>query len=41
VAAVREPGYCALGMKSYGRTPDFLIRTGRDQVNSLLDLITG
>lgn len=32
-----EPGYFALGMKSYGRTPDFLIRTGRDQVASVFD----
>jgi hypothetical protein len=32
-----EPGYFTLGMKSYGRTPDFLIRTGLEQVASLLD----
>ncbi|MCW5558702.1 MAG: NAD(P)-binding domain-containing protein [Verrucomicrobiae bacterium] len=32
-----EPGYFVLGMKSYGRTPDFLIRTGLEQVASLLD----
>jgi thioredoxin reductase len=32
-----EPNYFALGMKSYGRSPDFLIRTGREQVDSLLD----
>ncbi len=32
-----EPGYFALGMKSYGRTPDFLIRTGREQIESVLD----
>jgi thioredoxin reductase len=32
-----EPGYFTLGMKSYGRTPDFLIRTGLKQVASLLD----
>ncbi len=31
-----EPGYFTLGMKSYGRTPDFLIRTGREQVESVL-----
>lgn len=31
-----EPGYYALGVKSYGRTPDFLIQTGREQVESLL-----
>jgi hypothetical protein len=32
-----EPGYFALGMKSYGRTPDFLIRTGIQQIVSVLD----
>ena len=32
-----EPGYFTLGMKSYGRTPDFLIRTGLEQIASLLD----
>jgi thioredoxin reductase len=32
-----EPGYFTLGMKSYGRTPDFLIRTGLGQVAALLD----
>ena len=32
-----EPGYFTLGMKSYGRTPDFLIRTGLEQFTSLLD----
>jgi hypothetical protein len=31
-----EPGYFALGMKSYGRTPDFLIRTGHEQIASVL-----
>jgi len=31
-----EPGYFTLGMKSYGRTPNFLIRTGRDQIDSVL-----
>lgn len=35
-----EPGYFALGMKSYGRTPDFLIQTGRAQVESLLQSLT-
>ena len=34
-----EPNYFALGMKSYGRSPDFLIRTGREQVESLLDCL--
>lgn len=32
-----EPGYFTLGMKSYGRTPDFLISTGREQIASVLD----
>lgn len=31
-----EPGFFALGMKSYGRAPDFLIRTGREQIESVL-----
>ena len=31
-----EPGYFALGGKSYGRTPNFLIRTGLQQIDSLL-----
>jgi thioredoxin reductase len=31
-----EPGYFALGMKSYGRSPDFLIRIGREQVEATL-----
>lgn len=30
-----EPGFYALGMKSYGRTPDFLIATGLQQITSL------
>jgi thioredoxin reductase len=34
-----EPGYFTLGMKSYGRSPDFLIRTGREQVESILGLL--
>lgn len=32
-----EPGYFMLGAKSYGRAPDFLIRTGREQVDALLN----
>jgi thioredoxin reductase len=31
-----EPGYFALGMKSYGRAPDFLIKTGLEQIRALL-----
>ncbi len=30
-----EPGYFALGMKSYGRSPNFLIRTGREQIENV------
>ena len=32
-----EPGYFSLGAKSYGRSPDFLIRTGREQIDSVLN----
>ncbi len=32
-----EPGYFVLGMKSYGRASDFLIRTGYEQVTSVFD----
>lgn len=32
-----EPGYFALGMKSYGRSSEFLIRTGYDQVTAVMD----
>jgi thioredoxin reductase len=34
-----EPGYFSLGMKSYGRAPDFLIRTGREQIESVLNWV--
>ncbi len=34
-----EPGYFALGMKSYGRTPDFLIRTGHQQIATVLEFL--
>ncbi len=30
-----EPGYFTLGMKSYGRSPNFLLRTGYEQVASV------
>ena len=36
-----EPNYFTLGTKSYGRTPDFLIRTGREQIDSLLGSLRG
>ena len=32
-----EPGFFTLGMKSYGRAPNFLLRTGYEQVASVLD----
>ena len=30
-----EPGFFTLGMKSYGRAPNFLLRTGYEQVASV------
>ncbi len=32
-----EPGYFTLGMKSYGRAPNFLLRTGYEQIETVLD----
>lgn len=32
-----EPGYFTLGMKSYGRSPKFLLRTGYEQVEAVFD----
>jgi len=32
-----EPGYFTLGMKSYGRSPNFLLRTGHEQIETVLD----
>ncbi|MGI8819702.1 MAG: NAD(P)-binding domain-containing protein [Chthoniobacterales bacterium] len=32
-----EPGFFTLGMKSYGRSPNFLLRTGYEQVEMVLD----
>jgi len=32
-----EPGYFMLGMKSYGRAPNFLLRTGHEQIETVLD----
>ncbi len=32
-----EPGYFTLGMKSYGRSSNFLLRTGYEQVVSIFD----
>ena len=34
-----EPGYYSLGTKSYGRTPDFLIQAGREQMIALLEMM--
>lgn len=34
-----EPGFYTLGMKSYGRRSDFLIRTGLKQVQTVLDAV--
>jgi hypothetical protein len=34
-----EPGYYAIGAKSYGRNPDFLIRAGIEQVDQLFEIL--
>ncbi|TDC83282.1 FAD-dependent oxidoreductase [Micromonospora sp. KC606] len=36
-----EPGYYAVGMKSYGRAPTFLMATGYEQVRSVVAALTG
>jgi thioredoxin reductase len=36
-----EPNFFVLGAKSYGRNPNFLLRTGFEQVREVLTLITG
>ncbi|PZF97367.1 flavoprotein [Micromonospora endophytica] len=36
-----EPGYFAVGMKSYGRAPTFLMATGYEQVRSITAALTG
>ena len=36
-----EPGYYAVGMKSYGRAPTFLMMTGYEQVRSVVAALTG
>ncbi|HUP19206.1 MAG TPA: FAD-dependent oxidoreductase [Gemmatimonadota bacterium] len=36
-----EPGYFAIGAKSYGRNPDFLIRAGIEQVDQLFGILGG
>src|SRR5262249_60891957 len=36
-----EPGFFVLGIKSYGRSRNFLVRTGFEQVREVFTLITG
>jgi thioredoxin reductase len=36
-----EPGFYIVGMKSYGRAPTFLLRTGYEQVRSVAAALTG
>ena len=36
-----EPGFYIVGMKSYGRAPTFLLRTGYEQVRSVTAALTG
>ncbi|MEV6814524.1 FAD-dependent oxidoreductase [Micromonospora sp. NPDC051296] len=36
-----EPGYYAVGMKSYGRAPTFLMATGYEQVRSVIAALAG
>lgn len=36
-----EPGFFMVGMKSYGRAPTFLLRTGYEQVRSVVAAIAG
>jgi glycine/D-amino acid oxidase-like deaminating enzyme len=36
-----EPGYVAVGMKSYGRAPTFLLATGYEQVRSVVSALAG
>ncbi|WP_422754127.1 FAD-dependent oxidoreductase [Micromonospora sp. WMMD708] len=36
-----EPGYHAVGMKSYGRAPTFLMATGYEQVRSVVAALAG
>jgi thioredoxin reductase len=36
-----EQGYYVVGMKSYGRAPTFLMRTGYEQVRSVASALTG
>src|SRR4029453_18826686 len=36
-----EPGYYAIGAKSYGRAPTFLLATGYEQARSVVAAIAG
>jgi hypothetical protein len=36
-----EPGYCAVGAKSYGRAPAFLMATGYEQARSVVAALAG
>lgn len=36
-----EPGYYAVGAKSYGRAPNFLLATGHEQVRSVVAALAG
>jgi hypothetical protein len=36
-----EPGLFVVGMKSYGRAPTFLLRTGYEQVRSVVAALAG
>jgi hypothetical protein len=36
-----EPGFFIVGMKSYGRAPTFLLRTGYEQVRSVVAALDG
>ena len=36
-----EPNFYVLGVKSYGRNPHFLLRTGFEQVRDVFTLILG
>ena len=41
VLAHPEPGFCIVGMKSYGRAPTFLMATGYEQVRSIAAALAG
>jgi hypothetical protein len=36
-----EPGYYAIGVKSYGRAPTFLLATGHEQARSVVAALAG